>query len=123
MKVICYTTDLIDGWYKHDRVGEQGKYNKKEMISLMLMLQNTFLGNNIMSIKSENCVHNIGYMYNIILFVEANLEQILLYDLYGILKFKDRGNFALTKDSIENGQKITVTHVSGTDLISDIFRP
>ena len=115
-------TNLIDGWYKHESVDEQGKYNKKEVLSLMLLLQNVFLCSNTISIKGEECVHNIGYTYNQILFVEANLEQMLLYDLYGILKFISHSNFALTKDSIENGHRITVALLSGNHLNTDIFR-
>ena len=76
---------------------ELKKYNKKELLVMLMILQKAFLGTDTAQILPE--YEPILFSYNKVVYNITNLSRILLYELTERYEYRDIRTFAMVKDA------------------------
>ena len=114
----------IDKIFEIYNFEELKKYNKKELLSGLLALQDVLLDDDKMEIKDleGKNLRQISFVYNKFIYYIENLNKLLLFDVIDRYKFLDTASFAMKVDRYENGSHIYSKTFSGEAINPDIYR-
>lgn len=101
---------------------ELKKYNKAQLLSGLLTLQQVFLDTDKRKICIGQNNNDITYAYNKFVYYMTNLDNILLLDLTERLKFSQTEDFVIGLDRFEGGGRICVKHYRGEEINPNIYR-
>ncbi|WP_313581108.1 hypothetical protein [Lacrimispora sp.] len=96
------------------------KYNKQEMLTLLRILQKSFIEEDEVQIIPDS--KPITFSYNKVVYSVVNLKMILLYELTERYEYRIKSSFAMVKDAYENNQHVWSKTYSGDDLRTNFFR-
>lgn len=120
VRILKRTQKYTYSQFSMHNYSELKKYNKKELIVMLMILQNSFIGTD----KAEflpGC-EPILISYNKVVYNITNLSRILLYELTERYEYKDIRSFAMVKDAYEKNKHIWSNSYSGEDLNNNFFR-
>lgn len=120
VRILKRTQKYTYSQFSMHNYSELKKYNKKELLVMLMILQKAFLGTDTAQILPE--YEPILFSYNKVVYNITNLSRILLYELTERYEYRDIRTFAMVKDAYEKNQHIWSNSYSGEDLNSDFFR-
>ncbi|MDD6627141.1 MAG: hypothetical protein PUF03_02695 [Lachnospiraceae bacterium] len=120
VRILKRTQKYTYSQFSMHNYSELKKYNKKELLVMLMILQKAFLGMDTAQILPE--YEPILFSYNKVVYNITNLSRILLYELTERYEYRDIRTFAMVKDAYEKNQHIWSNSYSGEDLNSDFFR-
>lgn len=120
VRILKRTKKYTYSQFSMHNYSELKKYNKKEILGMLMILQKAFLGMDTAQILPE--YEPILFSYNKVVYNITNLSRILLYELTERYEYRDIRTFAMVKDAYEKNQHIWSKSYSGEDLNNDFFR-
>lgn len=120
LRIIQRTQKYIHVQFSIHNYDDMKKYNKKELLSLLMILQE-----NIILKENHKIIPNsepITFSYNKVVYGVNNLKMILLYDLTERYEYREKFAYAMKKDAYENNGHVWSNSFSGNDMRNDFFR-